>query len=47
VNILIDIQKKVGFTFEAGDDEIQSKLIEVEKIDSDKMVERELGEGYQ
>jgi hypothetical protein len=31
--ILIEIQKDVGFTFEAGDDEIQSKLVELDNID--------------
>jgi hypothetical protein len=46
VNILIDIQKEAGFTFEAGEDEIQSKLLDLEKIDCNKMVEREQGGGY-
>jgi hypothetical protein len=41
-NILIGIQKQVGFTFEGGEEEIQSKLVEVEILDSEQKVVREL-----
>jgi hypothetical protein len=46
-NILIDIQQEVGFTFECGEEEIQSKLVELEKIDFEKKIVREQGRGYQ
>jgi predicted sugar kinase len=45
--ILIDIQHEVGFTFENGEEEIQSKLIELEKIDYEKKIVREQKRGYQ
>jgi hypothetical protein len=45
--ILIDIQHEVGFTFENGEEEIQSKLVELEKIDFEKKIVREQGRGYQ
>jgi hypothetical protein len=37
----------VGFTFENGEEEIQSKLIELEKIDYEKKIVREQKRGYQ
>jgi hypothetical protein len=45
--VLMGIQKEVGFTFEAGDDEIQSKLVELANKDGDRNVEWEQGRGYQ
>ncbi|WJX76281.1 hypothetical protein P8452_59720 [Trifolium repens] len=46
-NTLIDIQKKVGFTFEGEEGEIQNKLIELAKIDHDQKIVREHEAGYQ
>jgi hypothetical protein len=40
-NSLIAIQKEVGFTFENGEEEIQSKLVELEKLDLKKKIVRE------
>jgi hypothetical protein len=40
VRALMDIQKRVGFSFDANEDEIQSKLIELENIDEEKVHER-------
>jgi hypothetical protein len=40
-NILIGIQKQVGFTFDGDEDEIQSKLVELETHDNEKKVVRE------
>jgi hypothetical protein len=45
--VLLGIQKEVGFTFEVGDDEIQSKLIELANKHSDRNVEWEQRRGYQ
>jgi hypothetical protein len=40
VRALMAIQKRVGFSFEANEDEIQSKLIELENVDEVKVQER-------
>jgi hypothetical protein len=45
--ILLGIQKKVGFSFEGGEEEIQSKLVELEKKDKEKNVELVQERGYQ
>jgi hypothetical protein len=45
--ILIEIQKEVGFTFEMGEDELQSKLVELDDVDRAKNVVREQVNGYQ
>jgi hypothetical protein len=45
--VLMGIQKEVGFTFEACDDEIQSKLVELANKDGDRNVEWEQGKSYQ
>jgi hypothetical protein len=36
---LMRIQKEVGFSFEGGEEEIQSKLVELEKKDKEKHVD--------
>jgi hypothetical protein len=46
-NILVGIQKEVGFTFEVGKEEVQSKLVELEKIDYEKKIVRERGRSDQ
>lgn len=33
------IQKEVGFSFQAGDEEIHSKLVELDNVDREKNVE--------
>jgi hypothetical protein len=42
-NTLIAFQKEVGFTFENGEEEIQSKLVELENHDLKKKIVREQG----
>jgi hypothetical protein len=37
---LLDIQKKVGFTFDVGDSETQSKLVELDDLDRMRNVDR-------
>jgi hypothetical protein len=44
---LIGIQKEVEFSFEVGDEEIQSKLVELDEVDRKNNVEREQQRGYQ
>ncbi|KAK2429449.1 hypothetical protein QL285_027887 [Trifolium repens] len=45
--LLIGIQKEVGFNFEVGDVELQSKLVELDNFDREKNVELVQERGYQ
>jgi hypothetical protein len=45
--LLIGIQKEVGFNFEVGDVELQSKLVELDNFDCEKNVELVQERGYQ
>jgi hypothetical protein len=44
--LLIGIQKEVGFNFEVGDVELQSKLVELDNFDREKNVELVQERGY-
>jgi hypothetical protein len=46
-NVLIGIQKEVGFTFEGDEEIIQSKMVELEENDIEKRIEREQRRGFQ
>ncbi|KAK2413385.1 zinc finger CCCH domain-containing protein [Trifolium repens] len=44
--LLIGIQKEVGFTFEVGEEEIQSKLVELENFDNEQKTVRVQQRGF-